>query len=97
MYLTAGTLAGIVLSFTTPRISPEKLDYFFRLMRTPVRLGEVVSNPCTLPEDPQPPIPKWFNHPDIELPRPTRVDVVGFLISWCMVGLIIAGVIWLAS
>ena len=96
-YLSAGSLTGIVISLVTRRTPSEKLDHFFRLMRTPVRLGEEVLEPCTLPKDPLPPVPKWFNHPDIEIPRPNKVDVGGFLISWCIVGLIIVGVVWLAS
>ena len=96
-YLSMGTLAGIVVSLVTPRTDAEKLDRFFRVMRTPVTPGEEVTEPCTLPANAAPPVPKWFNHPDIELPRPSRTDVVGFLVSWLIVGVIIGTVVVLAQ
>jgi hypothetical protein len=92
-YLLAGTVAGIVVSLLTAPEDKDKLDRFFRVMRTPVTPGEVVEQPCTLPADALPPVDKWFSHPDIELPKPTKTDIVGFLISWLIVGLIIGIVV----
>ncbi|MFP6668953.1 MAG: hypothetical protein VB876_16695 [Pirellulales bacterium] len=97
IYLSAGLASGIIVTFLTPRDPQEKLDRFYRVMRTPVKEGEKVESPCTLPEDAEPPVPKWFNHPDIELPRPTKLDVIGFLASWVLVGLIVFFVQWLAG
>ena len=54
-----------------------------------IRLGEVIEEPCTLPADVGPPVDKWFNRFDLELLKPTKVDVAGFLISWLVVGLLI--------
>lgn len=97
VYLSLGALSGIGVSLLTPRGDQAKLDQFFRVMRTPVKLGEVVEEPCTLPHDAEPPVDKWFNHPDIEIPKPTRVDVTGFLVSWLVVGLLIGLVMILAQ
>lgn len=97
IYLSAGLVSGVVISYLTPGVAQDKLDRFYTVMRTPVKLGEKVDSPCTLPADPADPIPKWFNHPNIEIPRPTRLDVGGFLVSWVLVGLIIGLVVWLAS
>ena len=97
IYLSAGLISGVVISYLTPGVAQDKLDRFYTVMRTPVKLGEKVDSPCTLPTDPADPIPKWFNHPNIEIPRPTRLDVGGFLGSWVLVGLIIGLVVWLAS
>ncbi len=96
-FMSAGFVSGLAASFITPRTPTEKLDHFFRLMRTPVREGEVVPEPCTLPEDAADPIPKLFNHPDIEIPRPTLLDMGGFAGAWVLVGLIIGLTYWLAQ
>jgi Na+/proline symporter len=97
LYLSVGVLAGIVVSLLTPRPDKNKLDYFFRLMRTPVKEGEIVTEPCTIPEGAADPVPKLFDHPDIEIPRPTTVDLIGFALAWSMVFAIIGFVMWLAS
>ena len=88
-YLSAGVIAGIVISIVTPRQSEAQLDHFFRLVHTPVTPGEHVDTPCTLPENPAPQGKKLFSHPDIELPRPTFVGLGGFALAWGCVGLII--------
>lgn len=88
-YLSTGVASGVLVSLVTRRPPDEKLDAFFLLMRTPVRPGEEVSQPCTLPSDPLPPIKKMFRHPEIEIPRPTRIDVTGFLLTWVFVGIIV--------
>ena len=88
-YLSTGVICGTIVSFLTRRPSDEKLDAFFLLMRTPVRPGEKVEAPCTLPDNSLPPIEKMFDHPEIEIPRPTRVDIAGFLLAWVFVGIIV--------
>jgi hypothetical protein len=97
LLLSSGLLAGLVTSLLTPRTPTDKLDYFFRLMRTPVRPGEDIDEPCTLPENPSRPLDKLINHPDIEIPKPTRADILGFVAAWICVGGIIALVRWLAG
>jgi Na+/proline symporter len=96
-YLSAGVVSGILVSYVTPRVPQEKLDHFFRLLHTPIRPGEEIAQPCTLPEDPLPQNQKLFSHPDIELPKPTLVGLGGFAVAWVLVGLIIAFTYWLAK
>ena len=88
-YLSTGVLKGVATSLVTRRPSQEKLDAFFRLIRTPVREGETVATPCTLPENPEPELDKLINHPDIEVPRFTRTDIGGFVLAWVFVGIIV--------
>jgi Na+/proline symporter len=88
LYLTSGLVAGILVSFITPRTPVEKLDRFFLLLRTPVRKGEQVAGPCELPENPEPPVAKWVQHPDWEMPRPSAVGVGGFLLACLFVAII---------
>ena len=89
IFMAAGIASGIVVSLLTPMQSKEKLDPFYRLMRTPVTTSEHVEMPCTLPEDPAPEEPKMFAAESIEIPRATRTDIVGFVLAWTGVGLII--------
>ncbi len=92
-YLSIGVLSGFVASLVTKRVREDKLDDFFRLIHTPVKAGEVVEAPCTLPNDPLPPADKLFNIKDIEISKPTLVGMGGFIGSWICVGLIV----WLTS
>lgn len=96
LYLAAGLLSGLLVSWVTPRTPRAKLDHFFLLLRTPVRRGEVVASPCDLPDAPEKPIAKLIDHPDFEIPRPSWVDIVGFAGAWLCVGLIIWMTWWLS-
>lgn len=88
LYLTSGLVVGIIISFVTSRTPMQKLDRFFLLLRTPVRKGEYVPAPCRMPENPEPPVPRWFQHPDWELPRPSAVGVGGFVLGCVLVAVI---------
>ncbi len=89
-FMSAAILSGIIVSFLTPRQSQEKLDHFYTLMHTPVKSGEVIPAPCTLPEEPEPMCKKMFpNSKDIEIPKPTFQDIGGFVLAWCVVFAII--------
>jgi Na+/proline symporter len=82
LYLSAGLIAMILVSrLTSPRASDE-LDRFYELLRTPVREGEVIDRPMSLPVDAEPaPECKLIDHPDWEIQRPTARGIVGFLIT----------------
>lgn len=86
--LSSGVVADLVTSLMTPRTPADRLDRFFLLLRTPVRAGERVAAPCTLPDDPEPPVPRRFSRGDIGLPRPSTRDVVGFVVACGFVALI---------
>ncbi len=98
IYLGGGAIAGLVTSFISRRPEESKLDHFFTLLRTPVRPGEKVDQPCTLPEKPLPPeTGKLLPIKDIELPTPTFIGMAGFIISWIVVGILVALTWWLAQ
>lgn len=98
IYISGGVVVGLLVSFVTKRTPKDKLDYFFKLIRTPVKPGEHVEVPCTLPADHLPPeTNKLIDHADLEIPMPSRIGMVGFLASWVMVGVVIALTYWLAS
>jgi len=98
VYLSLSALVGIIACLITRRPSKERLDDFYLLLRTPVRPGEKVLIPCTLPEDPLPPeTGKLIPHPDIELPMPTKVGMIGFFTAWVLVFGIIYLTKWLAG
>lgn len=90
MYLSAGAVSGIGVSLFTRRSPQEKLDRFYQLIRTPVRPGEVIISPCTLPEGHLPADEgKLIPHPDLEIPSPSRIGIIGFVLAWVMVAIII--------
>ncbi len=98
LYLSTGALVGLLTSCFTKRTPKEKLDHFFTLIRTPVKAGEKVEQPCTLPEDHLPAeTDKLINHPDLEIPMPTKIGMIGFFGSWAMVGVVIGLTYWLAG
>lgn len=97
-YLSAAFSAGILVSLCTRRVAEEKLTRFYDCLRTPVHGDEAqVSEAFTIPEGVVVPSPrKLINHPDLEIPRPSRQAVVGFLTIWVGVGALIAFVFWMA-
>ena len=97
-YMAVGVIVGIGTSFLTPRTPKEKLDHFYRLLRTPARAGEKVERACSLPDDALPPDEsKLINHTDFEIPKPTALGLGGFIAAWVLVFLIIALTKWLAQ
>ena len=90
-YLSAGVLAGIVVSLVTKPVAADKLDTFYALVRTPIAPGETVERPCTLPEGgevpPRRPLLPWR---DFEILVPSVTSVIGFLAAWVIVGAMIA-------
>ncbi len=97
LYLSAGTLAGVVVSLLTRPVAEAKLERFYRLVRTPVAANEGVTEPCTLPEGVEPP-PKRRLLPfaDLELLVPTWTSVVGFVAAWGLVAAIVAVFYWIS-
>ena len=92
-YLAGGTAAGIIVSLLTRDVAKDKLDIFYALIRTPVRAGEKIITPCTLPEGAEvPDRRKLFPKTNIEIPFPSRTSVIGFLIGWICVAALIGAV-----
>jgi Na+/proline symporter len=97
-YLTGGALAGIIVSLFTKPVAKEKLDNFYALIRTPVKPGEKVPAPCTLPADAVVPEKRnIFPNTNLEISIPSLTSVVGFLIGWGCVAAIIFSVYLIAK
>jgi len=95
-YLTAGTIAGVVVSLFTKPVAAEKLENFYALVRTPIQPGEQIEQPCTLPKGVVvPPRRTLLPNSSLEIPIPSWVSVMGFLIGWVCVAAIILIVYWI--
>ncbi len=92
-YLLAGTVAGIVVSLLTKPPSQDKLDRFYELVRTPVNTVEgSPAEPCTIP--PGVAIPEkrlMIKAGGLEILKPSKSAVVGFVGVWLVVGVMIVG------
>ncbi len=96
VYLGVAAAAGIAVSLATRPTDPAKLVLFHELIRTPVRHGEVVTEPCRLPEGTTPAERAvFFRGTDFEFPVPSRVSVIGFLLSCVAVVAMILAFVWL--
>jgi hypothetical protein len=97
-YLSAGMVAGIVVSLLTKPVAEKKLNNFYALVRTPITPGEQPAAPCTLPEDAVVPEKRnIFPNTNFEFMIPSRTSIVGFLIGWAFVVVIVAIVYMIAS
>jgi hypothetical protein len=97
MWNTTGAVtACIVVSLLTPPISEEKLNRFYTLTRTPVKEGEVLVESCALPEGVQPAERQMLTTAfGLEIPKPSRTSVVGFLAGWVAVAFMILSFVWI--
>jgi SSS family transporter len=97
-YLSTGLSVNVLVSLFTHPVPKEKLENFYALVRTPVKIGEQVAVPCTLPEDAVVPERRnIFRNTSLEIPIPTRTSVVGFLVGWGCVAAIILAVYLIAQ
>ena len=92
-YLVTGTLMGIVVSLLTKKVDEQQLQRFYELVRTPVNTGEEApSEPCTIPEGIKIPSKRLlFKNTSLEILVPSKISVIGFIISWTAVVLMIYG------
>ena len=98
MYLAVGLIAGVAASFLSQSVDHTKLEKFYALMRTPIRLGEQVQAPCTVPVDAKIGRRQVFcPNSQFEIPIPSARAIVGFLVGWLFVGGIIGGFAWIIS
>lgn len=90
-YLVTGLIAGIVVSLLTRPEPKEQLDRFYELVRTPVEEGEgAPTQPCTIPDGIKvPPKRLLFKNTNLEIMVPSRLSVIGFVLSWIAVGAMI--------
>jgi Na+/proline symporter len=97
-YLSTGFLLTVLVSLLTKPVDKEKLDNFYALVRTPVRPGEQVAVPCTLPPDAVVPEKKsLFPNTSLEILIPSRSSIIGFLAGWGCVATIIYSVYLIAN
>jgi len=97
-YLGGGLVAGVVVSLFTKPVAKKKLDNFYALVRTPIRPGEQVTAPCTLPAGAVVPEKRnLFPNTNFEIAVPSVTSVVGFLIGWGCVAAIIFTVYLIAN
>ncbi len=95
-YLTAGLAALVVVSLLTPPVREEKLERFYRCLRTPVEAGEPEVEPFTLPAGVEPARRNVvFDHLALEIPKISLVGLAGFIVSWLAVAALIGGVYWI--
>ncbi len=95
-YMVAATIAGVVVSLVTPRVDQARLDRYYLLTRTPVQDDEQLAGqmyePCTLPSHVRcPPREMWLTAYGLEIPKPSRASVIGFLTAWLGVAMVIGG------
>jgi hypothetical protein len=97
-YLTAGLVAGVVVSLFTKKVGPEKLEDFYALTRTPIQPGEELKGPCRLPDGVTPaPANNLISRWGLEIPRPSRTATIGFLVGWAFVAAIIYAMFLIAG
>jgi Na+/proline symporter len=97
-YLSIGLSVNVLVSLFSRPVPKEQLDNFYALVRTPVRVGEQVAVPCTLPEDAVVPERRnIFGNTSLEIPVPTRASIIGFLAGWGCVAVIIMVVYLIAK
>lgn len=98
IYLAAAAVAAIAVSLFTRPVSAAKLERFYALVRTPVRAGEDVREPCTLPVGATPPERRMLcSSFGLEIPVPSRTSILGFLAGWVLVAALIAGFVAIVS
>ncbi|MHC4692781.1 MAG: sodium:solute symporter family protein [Planctomycetota bacterium] len=97
-YLSTGFLLTVIVSLLTKPVDREKLDNFYALVRTPIKPGEQVAVPCTLPSDAVVPEKRsLFPNTGLEILIPSRSSVLGFLVGWGCVAAIIYSVYLIAN
>ena len=96
-YLSAATATGVMVSLLTRPMAKERLDRFYQLTRTPIQDGEVLERPCEFPVGVTPvDRPMLLTWGGLEIPKPSRTSVVGFLSGVMGVALLIGLFVWIA-
>ena len=90
-YLITGVCTGIAVSLFTQPVEKQKLDNFYALARTPVLANEsFISKPCTIPENVTvSKAKKLFSTDNLEILRPSKISIIGFIVSWIVVAILV--------
>jgi Na+/proline symporter len=95
-YMVVATSLGILVSLLTRPVTKEKLDRYYALTRTPIQKGEVIETPCTLPPGVEPAAREMLlTAGGLEIPKPSRNSVLGFLGGCVAVVALIGGFVLL--
>jgi hypothetical protein len=95
-YTASAVLACVLVSLVSPQIPEERLQRFYDLTRTPVKEGEVVLRPCTMPVGVEPPKrPMLLTAGGLEVPMPSAVSWAGFFAGWVAVAMLVGGFLWI--
>ncbi len=95
-YLSTGLALGVILSLITKPVDPIKLQRYHTLLCTPIRSGEVLPAPCTLPDGAQvPPRRLLASAWGLEIPAPSRQAILGFVAGWACVAAIVGVFVWI--
>ncbi len=91
LYLITGVCTGIAVSLFTQPVEKQKLDNFYALARTPVLANEsFISKPCTIPENVTvSKAKKLFSTNNLEILRPSKISIIGFIVSWIFVAILV--------
>ena len=98
-YLITGICTGIAVSLFTQPVEKQKLDNFYALARTPVLAHEsFISKPCTIPENVTvPKAKKLFSINNLEILRPSKISIIGFIVSWVFVAILVGSMFAIAG
>jgi len=96
LYTAAAIVACVVVSLFTKPTPADQLDTFYDLTRTPIREGEVVVKPCSMPLGVSaPPRRMLVKIGGFEIPMPSAVSWAGFAAGWTAVALLVIVYRWI--
>ena len=96
IYLAAGLVVLVVVSWFTKKRDKAILDKIFASLRTPIGKDEPECGPFTLPPGVEPaPRKVLIDIPGFEIPRASVVGMAGFIGSWLFAGFLIWVVYWI--
>jgi Na+/proline symporter len=98
LYMAVAVMAGVLVSLFTRQVPQDKLERFYTLSRTPIAPGEELTEPCFLPPSTTPAKRTMLvTAGGLEIPRPSRVSLIGFGVIWICVAVMIGGFIAMVS
>ena len=98
IYLGVASFVMVFVSMATKPPPKEKLDRIYETLRTPVELDEPEVPPMTLPASTRPAARAvLIDHADFELMKPSKITIIGFVVSCGVVTLLVYGFLWILT